>query len=277
MHYQSILSFLLLSFLISCNSVTTEETSTQTTESKETVTKEASPKKHKNENTFVANIEEAHQRAAFLTQKAIQFDIVLTFGGSERLNGTILTTTDSRQGVITYKNGQKVYYNDDKVYYSPEMENAKSVRFGAYTWPYFFLFPYKMSDPGTNWMAYESTSLNDKEYLSQKLSFDAGTGDDPGDWYIAYADKETHLIDVAAYIVTAGGSTQAEAEEDPHAIQYKDYTMIDGIPIATNWVFWAWRKDGGLTEELGGAALSNVKFVEVDEKTFVAPDNFATI
>jgi hypothetical protein len=277
MYYQSIFSFLLFSFLISCSTPSTEVTNTEVTETKEEVTKEVSPKEHKNENTFVASVEEAHQRTAFLDKKAIQFDIVLTFGGSERLNGTILTTTDSRQGVITYTNGKKVYYNEDKVYYSPEMENPNSIRFGAYTWPYFFLFPYKLSDPGTNWAAYEQTSLNDKEYLSQKLTFDAGTGDDPGDWYIAYADKESHLIDVAAYIVTAGGSTQEEAEVDPHAIQYKDYTMVDGVPIAKSWIFWAWRKDGGLTKELGGATLSNLKFVEVDEKTFVAPDNFATI
>jgi len=272
MHYQSIFYLLLFSFLISCNTVSEEK---KTPTIKEEIIKEVTP--HKNENAFVASVEEAHHRAAFLAKKAIQFDIVLTFGGNERLNGTILTTTDSRQGIITYKNGQKVYYDEDKVYYSPEMENPKRIRFAAYTWPYFFLFPYKLSDPGTNWAAYESTTLNDKEYLSQKLSFDPGTGDDPEDWYIAYADKEKHLIDVAAYIVTAGGSTQAEAEVDPHAIQYKDYTMVDGVPIATNWTFWSWRKEGGLTKELGAATLSNIKFVDVDDKTFVTPDNFATI
>lgn len=278
MYYQSIFSFLLFSFLISCTPASPEETNTSNEEpTVEPVTQETNSTTHQNENAFVASVEEAHQRATFLSKKAIQFDIVLTFGGNERLNGTILTTSDSRQGVITYKNGQKVYYDGDNVYYSPEMENPERIRFGAYTWPYFFLFPYKLSDPGTNWAAYESTSLNEKEYLSQKLTFDAGTGDDPGDWYIAYADKETHLIDVAAYIVTAGGSTQAEAEVDPHAIQYKDYTIVDGVPIATNWVFWAWRKEGGLTKELGAAALSNIKFVETDEKTFVAPDNFAKI
>lgn len=278
MYYQSIFYFLLFSFLISCNTTSTEDSNATSTALEETTVEEVDPKEHKNENAFVASVEEAHQRAAFLAKKAIQFDIVLTFGGSERLNGTILTTTDSRQGIITYQNGQKVYYKDDKVYYSPEMERSPaSIRFGAYTWPYFFLFPYKLSDPGTNWAAYESTSLNEKEYLSQKLTFDAGTGDDPGDWYIAYADKESHLIDVAAYIVTAGGSTQAEAEVDPHAIQYKDYTMVEGVPIAKNWVFWAWRKEGGLTKELGAAALSNLKFVETDEKTFVVPDNFSTI
>lgn len=276
MHHLSILSFLLFSFLVSCSTSTTEETNRPPVEPKENISEATSPKKHSNENAFVASVEEAHQRAAFLTKKAIQFDILLSFGGKERLNGTILVTTDSRQAVITYKNGEKLYYNEEKVYHAPTMENPKGARFNAYTWPYFALFPYKLSDPGTNWSAYEQTSLNEKEYLSQKLSFDAGTGDDPGDWYIVYADKETHLIDVAAYIVTAG-KTQAEAEEDPHAIQYKDYTMIEGIPIPQRWIFWEWRKEGGLTKELGSAAISNIKFVETDEQAFVAPDNFTEL
>jgi hypothetical protein len=276
MYYQSIFSFLLFSFLISCNTAPTEDSSTTATEPKETITEEVVSETHKNDNAFVAKVEAAHHREAFLSKKAIQFDILLTFGGKERINGTILVTTDSRQAITTYKDGEKLYYSDDKVYYSPKMENPKKARFNAYTWPYFSIFPSKLSDSGTNWAAYESTSMNGKEYLSQKLSFDAGTGDDPGDWYVVYADTETHLIDVAAYIVTAN-KTQAEAEADPHAIQYKDYTMVDGVPIAQKWIFWEWRKDSGLTKELGTATISNIKFVEVDEKTFVAPDNYTAI
>ncbi|WMX13836.1 DUF6503 family protein [Aureispira sp. CCB-E] len=276
MYYQSIISFFLFTLIIACSSP--EEKAASDIDSNSIATTETTteaPQKHQNENAFVAKVEEAHHREDFLSKKAIQFDIVLTFGGNERLNGTILTTTDSRRGVITHKNGHKVYYNENDVYYSPEMENPQRIRFGAYTWPYFFLYPYKLSDPGTNWKAYENSMLNDKEYFTQQLTFDAGTGDDPEDWYIAYADKETHLIDVAAYIVTAGGSTQAEAEKDPHAIQYKDYTMIDGIPIAQNWIFWEWRKEEGLTKELGAATLSNIKFVNVNENTFDAPESFS--
>lgn len=278
MYYQTIFYFLIFSLLISCNDTPPkEEATTEATKTEVAATKEISPKKHKNENAFVARVEEAHQREAFLAKKAIQFDIVLSFGGTERLNGTITTTTDSRNGMITYKDGSIIYFNDDKVFYSPEMENPKRIRFSAYTWPYFFLFPYKLSDPGTNWSPYESNTLNDKEYFTQKLTFDAGTGDDPNDWYITYIDKQKHLIDVAAYIVTAGGSTQEEAEEDPHAIQYQNYTMVDGIPIAQNWIFWEWRKEGGLTKELGAATLSNIKFIKVGENAFVAPDNFPSI
>lgn len=265
----TIYSLLLLAFLYACND-TPKHTKEATKTQKTTTITPATPA-----NPFVAKVETAHQKAAFLAKNAIQFDIVISFGGKERLNGTITTSTNSSQGIIDYKDGRKIYYHNDKVYFSPEMDNAASIRFAAYTWSYFFLFPYKLSDPGTHWNAYDNKLLNGQEYNSQQLTFAPGTGDDPDDWYIAYANKESNLMEVAAYIVTAHG-TKEEAEKDPHAIQYKDYTMVDGIPFAQNWIFWGWRKEQGLTEELGQASLSNIKFVELTEEDFKAPEHFKT-
>jgi hypothetical protein len=56
-------------------------------------------------------------------------------------------------------------------------------------------------------------------------------------------------------------------KKNPHAIQYLDYKKIDGIPIATKWV-WEWKEGEGLTNSIGKASLTNIKFVTVDEDTF---------
>jgi len=40
--------------------------------------------------------------------------------------------------------------------------------------------------------------------------------------------------------------------------------------------FWEWRKEGGLTCELGEAAVSNVRFVDTTVETFLAPNDFVT-
>jgi hypothetical protein len=37
--------------------------------------------------------------------------------------------------------------------------------------------------------------------------------------------------------------------KNPHAIQYLEYKDVDGIPIATKWIFWAWEDGKGLTDE----------------------------
>ncbi|MCZ4409952.1 DUF6503 family protein [Cryomorphaceae bacterium 1068] len=222
-------------------------------------------------------IEAAHSKTAFLSNEIVQFDIVLEFGGTERLNGSMILATNSSKGKIVYKDGRELYYDEDLVYADTSFNNHGSARFAAYTWSYFFLFPYKLSDPGTNWSDEEQTTLNGETYNSQKLTFGEGVGDAPDDWYITYSDTETHLMEVAAYIVTAGGSTIEEAEEDPHAISYHDYKDVDGVALAHSWKFWEWRKDSGLTRQLGKARLSGLKFMTEDEFDFSALEGMVKI
>lgn len=231
-------------------------------------------KKEENE-TFASKTEKAHEKEQFANKQAISYDIVLDFGGKERLNATITTLTNSAEAIIALKDGSKIITNKDKVYYSPTFENEESIRFDAYTWNYFFLFPYKLNDPGTIWNAYDNKEKDSENYLTEKLSFKSGTGDAPDDWYVVYADKKTNLIEKAAYIVSLM-SGKEEAEKNPHAIQYLDYKKVDGIPVATKWVFWGWKEGQGLTDELGHATLSNIKFITVDDTTFKIGENFKT-
>ena len=216
---------------------------------------------------FTDKIENAHQKNTFLAKEVVQFDLNLQFGGKERLNAKLTTLTNSSKGVIEFKNGAKIIFDQDKVYYSDDIPNEESVRFDAYTWSYFFLFPNKLSDPGTIWNSYENKEKDHEKYNTEKLTFKSGTGDAPDDWYIVYADKKTNLIEKATYIVTLKAGKE-EAEKDPHAIQYLDYKEVDGIPIATKWIFWGWKEGVGLTDELGNATLSNIKFIKMDENYF---------
>jgi hypothetical protein len=224
--------------------------------------------KSKEENLkFIDLTEKAHEKQAFLTNEAIQFNLKLAFGGTERMDAKFTLLTNSSKGVIEYKNGTKIIFDENKIFHSAGIQNVESVRFDAYTWSYFFLFPYKASDSGTIWNLYENKEKDHENYLSEKLTFSAGTGDAPDDWYVVYANKETHLIEKAAYIVTYNGSKE-EAEKNPHAIQYSDYKEVAGIPIATTWTFWTWKAGEGLKEELGNATISAIKFVAVDQNYF---------
>ncbi|MDF1518586.1 MAG: hypothetical protein P1P79_11635, partial [Lutibacter sp.] len=90
---------------------------------------------------FVQKIEKAHQKKKFLSKEAIQFDLKLTFGGQEKLDAKITLLTNSSKGAIVYKNGAKIIFDNDKVFYSADIPNEESVRFDAYTWGYFFIFP----------------------------------------------------------------------------------------------------------------------------------------
>lgn len=227
------------------------------------------------ESKFTDKVEKAHHKEDFLAKEAVQFNLKLAFGGKERMDAKFTVLTNSSKGVIEYKNGAKIIFNKDKVFYSPTIPNEESVRFDAFTWEYFFLFPYKLSDPGTKWNVYENKEESHDDYNTEKLTFTSGTGDAPDDWYVVYANKATNLVEKAAYIVTANG-TKEEAEKNPHAIQYLDYKEVDGIPIATKWIYWEWKEGKGLTKNIGTAILTNIKFIKADSAYFNPGTDYKT-
>lgn len=224
----------------------------------------------------IKSIEKAHQKNAFLKNDIIQFDLFLKFGNKEMVNATFTFNTNSSKGIIENKDGSKIYIHNNKVFYSPNYKNIKSIRFDAYTWSYFFLFPYKLSDAGTKWSEFGEGNSNNKTFNTQKLSFTPDTGDAPDDWYCVYSDKESNLINTAAYIVTYKKSIE-KAESNPHAIKYDGYANINGIPIATKWSFWNWNKANGISSQIGEATISNIQFLSRKDVSFDIPENFIEI
>lgn len=224
------------------------------------------------EKNLSQKIEAAHKKDAFLKNEAISFDAKIIFGGNEIFDANITITTSSDIAKISYKNGDEIFVNQQEIFVSPSLENNAGVRFHAYTWTYFFLFPYKLNDKGTKWDFNFKTKETNNSLTTTKLSFEANIGDAPEDWYITYTNNNNVLQHIA-YIVTAG-KTKTEAEADPHAIQYSDYQMIQNIPIATNWSFYEWNLNDGLTNKIGSGKITNIKFVNNFRDNFVIPKNF---
>ncbi|QVY66203.1 hypothetical protein [Polaribacter sp. Q13] len=225
------------------------------------------------EKTFAQKIEIAHEKDTFLTKEAVQFDAVIEFGGNEIFDATVTVSTTSDIAKITYKNGDEIYVNKENIFVSPSLKDNPGVRFHAYTWSYFFLYPYKLSDQGTKWNNDFKTKEATQNFDTAKLTFEANIGDAPDDWYIVYTNKKTHLLEHVAYIVTSG-KTKAAAEADPHAIKYEDYKLIDGIPFASNWGYYEWTLDNGLSKKIGSAKITNIHFVEGFRKDFAIPENY---
>ncbi len=225
---------------------------------------------------FVKKTEKAHSKTEFLKHDAIQFNIIAFFGTKEWINGKMTLATNSGNGKIEFKNGSQILFNENKVFYTKTIKDTSSVRFDAYTIPYFFLFPYKLSDKGTIWTKYKNIEKDSLSFNTEKLSFAPKTGDAPNDWYIVYTDK-VNLIKKAAYIVTAGGTSQTEAEKEPHAIEYLNYLLVDNVPIATKWKFWGWKKDIGFQKQLGNAVISDIKFIKTTPKYFLPEADFFEI
>ncbi len=222
--------------------------------------------------SFLENIEEAHNKPAFMNHKAIRFNITLIFGDTERLNGKVSMTVNSGKVRLDKSDGTRIVYNGKSVYISPEYANMQGARFDIFTWQYFFALPFKLTDSGTVWETQQPRELKGKQYETARLSFEANTGDSPDDWYIIYKDPETNRLKSAAYIVTFS-TEPAKAEENPHAIIYSDYEMIENAAISTHWEFYNWSKKEGLGKKLGEAEISDISFFDPAEDYFSKPEN----
>ena len=221
---------------------------------------------------FVEKIQQAHKTELFKEKDAVQFDITLFFGGKERLNAQVIMHTNSGEVLLTKREGTRVIYDGKDVYVSPDTALYGGARFDALTWAYFFAAPHKFNDSGTVWEELDDQKLDSTSYPSAKLTFEGQVGDSPDDWYIAYRQSDNDLLYALAYIVTFGKSVE-EANAAPHAITYENYQEVDGVPFASEWKFWEWSEEEGISDEIGQATIANIKFVQTNENTFALPEN----
>ena len=216
---------------------------------------------------LVQSLEKAHRKTAFQQKGMVAFDIALYFRGQKRLEGRITASTDSKYVRLDRTDGVTVVYNGKSVYKFPAGMEYPGARFDIFTWQYFFMAPFKFSDPGTQWEPLKPAPLGELLCQRAKLTFEKGTGDSPEDWYIIYQNPETKRLHAMAYIVTFK-TAKPEAEKEPHAITYSEYESVDGIPIATEWAFWGWSEKNGLGKQLGRAEITNIEFLELTPDFF---------
>jgi hypothetical protein len=169
--------------------------------------------------------------------------------------------------------GTTLVFDGSRAWVKPaEKRFPPGARFHLLTWPYFLAVPFKLDDPGAILLETAETRLHGEPYVTGRLEFTDGTGDAPDDWYILYADPSTYSLKGMAYIVTYGTSQQ-EAEKEPHAITYADYAIVNGVVLSTKWTFWLWNKGEGIHgDPIGEVTLSNLHFVEPEDDAFEKPE-----
>lgn len=224
--------------------------------------------------SFARNIEKAHNKETWEQKTAVAFDIDLEFGGKPAFSGKVTSLTDSGKIRIDQQDGTKIVFDGEKVYLCPPTAENKNARFNIFTWQYFFALPFKLTDPGTNWEHLETSGNED--FNKGKLTFDQNTGDAPKDWYVVYQEPETGMLHSAAYIVTFREGKE-KAEENPHAIVYKNYVVKEGIPVATTWTFHNWNEQGGIGEQIGQAKISNITFFDAKPELFEKPLDYKVV
>lgn len=211
---------------------------------------------------YVTNIEFAHEKDDFLKNELVCFNLSLNFKSSQR-KMKVFTTTNSSSIRVDDINGNITILKDGKIFTNAPKKDWASERFKLYTYQYFFMLPYKLSEPGTKWQQYPAESMAGKMYNRSFLTFENGTGDSPDDWYMIHTDPENNLIMYAGYIVTAGGRSVEDAEKSAHAMQYTNYKNVKGFPIAHEWNIFDYAIEGGIGDQIGSGKVVNVEFMDV--------------
>ena len=221
----------------------------------------------------IAAIEAVHGGAVYNAAAAVEADLAIEFGPMV-LKGDMTFTPSLGRVKLQLDDTATVLYDNETSWIWPAEASVPGppARFHVVTWPYFVAAPFKLDDPGTTATDAGVLAVTgpDDRRAGTKVSFDAGVGDAPDDWYIAFTDDQGRM-DALGYIVTFG-KTQAEAEEQPSIILYSDFVNVDGVELATTWTFHLWDPANGVVgEPKGRGKLDNIEFVEVKEATFAKP------
>lgn len=115
-------------------------------------------------------------------------------------------------------------------------------RFYANLQYYFLNLPWLALDPGVNLERTGPARLADDptEYVEVKMTFDAGVGDTPDDYYALLIDPESGRLAGTRYIVTYEAILPEGVERSPEqTLVYDEMTTVDGLVVPTGYTVYA--------------------------------------
>ena len=140
---------------------------------------------------------------------------------------------------------------------------------------YFFGIPFVLADPGTNRELLGDVTFNGTTYEAVKISYNAGVGASPDDYYIAHFDKETHLLTYLLYTVTFNSQ---EPNENYYARAYEEWQEVGGLLLPKKMAAYSWDKETRMLGEMRREAVFNNVTLDTkqpEEAVFAKPDNAA--
>jgi len=169
----------------------------------------------------------------------------------------------SRDGLIT-ADEFTLGASKGEVWIKPGLEalGGTPPRFYMWTPFYFFGMPFVFADPGAKQESLGRKTFQGQEYEVVKITYEAGTGDSPDDFYIAYVDPASGRLKLAIYVVTYPELRKGKAidELEQHAIVFEEWQEADGLTVPKSAAYYDWKNDTIEGETLGRLQFTNVRF-----------------
>jgi len=150
----------------------------------------------------------------------------------------------SRKVLLTHED-YKLGFDGKEVWITPDLEafGKGSPRFYHNLIFYFYAIPFVLADPGINYEVLPQKEIEGQLYNVLKISYQAGVGDAPDDYYIAHFNTTTNRMDWLLYTVTY---YSGEKSEKYNALKY-DWQEMNGLWIPSKLTGYK-TKDGAITD-----------------------------
>ena len=153
--------------------------------------------------------------------------------------GRVVVEQGARRSHLDY-NGATIAWDGEKAW-SVNWMAPTPPRFLALLNYYFTNLPWLTQDGGVNLGEPGTARLWDDptEYLTVRMTFDAGVGDTPDDYYLLYIHPETYRLRANEYIVTYRSILpEGATATDPHILVYDEYTEVDGLVVPAHYTIY---------------------------------------
>lgn len=153
-------------------------------------------------------------------------------------------------------------------------EFGYDLRFWALTPYYFEGQPFIFDGQGVKLEKLTDKEIEGQAYNIVKVSFDAGTGDAPDDYYINYYDKNTHLLKAIKYIVSYPKFFKDGNHSPEKLMILTSYLEEGGIKLAKTFETYSTDENGDKGELKTKVEVSAVKFMpELENSYFETPSD----
>ncbi len=162
--------------------------------------------------------------------------------------------TNSRRMYAKLPNADKTFgriaFDGEKAWSAGKLQGISQAPARFTAWRNFYLFniPWLTQDGGVNFGKVERTELSlpqleEKEYLSIRMTFDPKTGDTSKDWYTLYIDPLSHQIQAAEYNMTYASMMRGGGESSPPSIfVWEETEWVEGLLVPKKYTVY-WSKD----------------------------------
>ncbi|MDQ3031586.1 MAG: hypothetical protein M3Y87_04155 [Myxococcota bacterium] len=152
-------------------------------------------------------------------------------------------------------------------------------RFWATTPFYFVGIPFVLSDAGVRLEMLDDAELDGVVHHVVKASFEPGTGDSPGDYYVLYVHPDTNRVSALRYVVAYPGFFPSGGHSPEKLMRVEGLHEVSGVLLPARLDTHAW---DGETQTIGDRVtaieITNVRFGERwPASTFAPPREGATV